>query len=147
MTTLDSYSTITRALSMHEGWAPTNLKLSYNIADPAAVELQLSGQSWHVARERLAAGLEARSLLECERDDNDSAADVICLSLGITGRSVLALRNPAGRRVVSINTDALRRFLEATYRICSCWREQELLAAGLDTQLGLLAATQEGRQS
>lgn len=148
MTTLDSYSTATRALLMHLDWAPTVLKLSYAISDPAAVRLELIsiGRSWHIARERLAAGLDHCPLAPADVEA-DYASAVQVLSLALTGRTVLAFRPRAGDPlVVTVCTGALRRFLQVTYRMCSCWGEQQLLSAGLDSQLQLLSAAQEGRQ-
>lgn len=149
MTIPDSYSMATRA--MLYSTAPTPLKLSWHIDDPAAVRLELITikRSWYVARDYLAAGLEAEETLTYT--DRDFAAAVYCSRRG-SSDTLLVLRNRlcdhvTSRYPMSVNTEALARFLRITYGICPVAREAELLAAGLDTQLGLLAATQEGRQS
>lgn len=149
------YATVTRALLY--GTAPTGLKLSYTVKDPAAVRLELIAvhKSWHVARQRLRDTLDAIDATALD-DDAECASTVHCSPFAVEGRTLLVLRqlcpmsvhtHACSRYPMTVCTDALRRFLDTTYRMCPAVHEQHLIAAELDAQLAMFATTtQEGRQ-
>ena len=130
---MNGYATNTRALTLGSTWQSRPLRLVYTMDHPAEVRLELPGQgrSWTIARTRLAEGLQQSVLdgFEC-----GGAEQVYVASLAFTQRTVLGL--PAARpTVLSVSTDALRRFVRVSYACCPAYREAELIAAQVETAI------------